>query len=210
MYSQTTNDAGLWCTLNIDKKINKKFGVFLTEEYRVKENFTRNNLFYTDLGAYVKPYPFLKISLSYRSIEKFLLDNSISFRHRGTLDITLRHKVGALRVSYRQRIQAEFRNVYSSPTGNIPEWFSRNKLEVKLDLNKPVRPYIATEFRYQINNPRSVETNGIWHRSRYFAGLDYNRNDTYGFGLFYMIQREFNVSAPQNLYIVGLEFNISL
>ena len=124
-FAQTTNDAGLWCTFNVDKSLNKKFGVFLTEEYRVRENFTANNLFYTDLGVFYKPADFLKISLAYRCIEKFQLDNTISFRHRGMLDITLKKKFGQFACSYRQRIQAEVRNVYSSESGNIPEWYSR-------------------------------------------------------------------------------------
>lgn len=210
LFSQTSNDAGLWCTLNVTKKINKKIGAFITEDYRLKENFTRQNLFYTDLGLYVKPYSFLKISVSYRTIEKFLENNLISFRHRGTVDITLKHNVGWFGLSYRQRVQSEFRNINSSPLGRIPEWFARSKFGIKYDLNKPITPYIAAEFRYQLVNPRSSEVNGLWHRNRYIAGLDYKRNDRYSFGLFYMIQKEFNISAPQNLYILGLEFNISL
>lgn len=208
--AQTTNDAGLWATFNIDKKLNKKFGVFVTEEYRARENFTRNNLFYTDLGVYVKPFDFLKVSFAYRCIEKFQLDNSVSFRHRGMLDISVKKKFGAFGVSYRQRIQAEVRNVYSSDIGAIPEWYSRNKFEIKYDLNKPITPYVAAEFRYQINNPRSVESNKTWHRDRYFVGLDYKRNDKSTFGLYYLIQREYNVSAPQNLYIIGIEYGLTL
>lgn len=210
LFSQISNDAGLWCTLNVTKKINKRIGIFITEDYRIKENFTRNNLFFTELGIYVKPYSFLKISGSYRIIEKFVEDNSISFRHRGTVDITLKDKVRRFGFLYRQRVQSEFRNINSSPLGRIPEWFARSKFGIKYDLNKPITPYIAAEFRYQLFNPRSSEVNGLWHRNRYIVGLDYKRNDRYSFGLFYMIQKEFNISSPQNLYILGLEFNISL
>lgn len=207
--SQVTNDAGLWTTLNIEKSFNKKFGVFLTEEYRMRENFSQINLFYTDLGVMVKPADFLKISLSYRCIEKFTEDNVISFRHRGMLDITLKKKFGSLAMSYRQRIQAEVRNVYSSEIGNLPEWYSRNKFQIKYDIDKPVTPYVACELRYQIHNPRLVEGDGVWSRSRYFVGLDYKKNDRTTFGAFYMLQREWNLSEPQNLYILGLECTLS-
>lgn len=208
-FAQATNDAGLWCTFNVDKSLNKKFGVFLTEEYRVRENFSANNLFYTDLGVFYKPADFLKISLAYRCIEKFQLDNTISFRHRGMLDITLKKKFGQFAFSFRERIQAEVRNVYSSESGNIPEWYSRNKFQLKYDLGKPVTPYIAAEFRYQINNPRMSDSQHLWHRNRYFVGLDYKKSDRNSFGVYYMIQQEFNVSAPQNLYILGLEYSLS-
>lgn len=208
--AQTTNDAGLWCTFNLEKKLGDKFSVFLTEEYRVRENFTRNNLFYTDLGFSYKPADFIKVSLSYRTIQKFLEDNSISFRNRGMLDILLKKKVGNFGLSFRQRFQSEYRNVYSSELGAIPEWYARSKFTIKYDLNKPVTPYIGTEFRYQINNPRSVEVNGLWHRARFFAGFDYKINDKHTLGSYYLIQREWNVSSPQNLYIIGLEYSISL
>ncbi len=208
-FAQATNDAGLWTTLNVEKNFNKKFGVFLTEEYRMRENFSAINLFYTDLGIMFKPTDFLKISLAYRCIEKFQEENTVSFRHRAMLDISVKKKFGTIAFSYRQRIQAEVRNVYSSEIGNLPEWYSRNKFQLKYDLDKPVTPYIACELRYQINNPRMVESNGLWSRARYFVGLDYKRNDRTTFGAFYMVQREWNVSAPQNLYILGLECTLT-
>ena len=64
-FAQATNDAGLWCTFNVDKSLNKKLGVFLTEEYRMRENFSATNLFYTDLGVSYKPADFLKISVTF-------------------------------------------------------------------------------------------------------------------------------------------------
>lgn len=209
-FAQATNDAGLWCTFNLEKNVNQKFGLFLTEEYRVRENFSQTNLFYTDLGFFYKPADFIKIALSYRCVEKFTEDNVISFRHRGMLDISLKKKFGNFALSYRQRIQAEVRNVYSSEIGNIPEWYSRSKFQIKYDFDKPVTPYIATELRYQINNPREIESNKLWSRARYFVGLDYKKNDRNTFGVFYMIQQEWNVSAPENLYILGLEYTLTL
>lgn len=209
-FSQPTNDAGLWTTFNVEKKINKKFAVFLTEEYRVRENFTQTNLFYTELGAEVRPLNFLKVSLAYRMIEKYLEDKTFSYRHRLMLNITLKQKFGNFVLSYRQRLQSEVRNVYSSDIGSIPEWYSRNKFELKYDLGKPITPYIATELRYQINNPRSVQSNNLWHRTRYIVGVNYKKSDKHTFGLYYLLQREFNVSSPQNLYIIGLEYSLSL
>ncbi len=209
-FSQPVNDAGMWTTFNVDKKIKNDVSIFLTEEYRLKENFTQTNLFYSELGLEIRPLNFLKVSLAYRMIEKNLIDNTFSFRHRMMLNITFKKKLKKISLSYRQRIQAEERNIYSSANGRMPEWYSRNKFELKYDLNKPVTPYIAAEFRYQINDPRNTESNGLWHRSRYIIGIDYKRNDKNTFGLYYLIQNEYNVSSPENLYIVGLEYSLSL
>lgn len=207
LIAQATNDAGLWCTFNLDKKISSNLKVFLTEEYRLRENFTMNNLFYTDIGVSYKPYDFLKVSLAYRNIQKFQVDNSISIRHRAMIDILFKKKIGDFDCSYRQRVQAEVRDVNSSEIGAIPEWYSRSKFQIKYDLDKSITPYIATEFRYQISNPRALESNNIWSRNRYFVGVDYKKNNQNTFGLYYMIQQEYDVTAPNNLYIIGLEYS---
>ena len=209
-FSQATSDAGLWATFNLEKKLKRNFSVFVTEEFRLRENFTRLNLFYTDLGISVRPAKFLKVSLSYRMIDKFLIDNTFSYRHRLMLDILLKEKFGPIALSYRYRLQSEVRNVYSSEDGNSPEWYSRSKFELRYDLDKPITPYIAAEFRYQINDPRNVESDDLLHRQRYIVGLNYKRDDRNTFGLYYLIQNEFNVSSPESIYIVGLEYTISL
>lgn len=210
MFAQATDDAGLWTTFNLDKKLHDKFSLFLTEEFRLRENFSRVNLFYTDFGAEVRPTKFLKVALSYRLIEKNLIDDNFSFRHRIMLDITLKKKAGKFTLSYRNRTQREVRDVNSSESGYLPEWYSRNKFTVKYELNKHLNPYVAAEFRYQISDPRALESDGLWHRNRYSAGLDYKKSDKHTFGVYYLIQQEYNVSSPQNLYILGLEYSLSL
>lgn len=209
-FSQLTEDAGLWTTFNLEKKLNDKFSVFLTEEFRLRENFSMVNLFYTDLGVEVRPVKILKVAFSYRLIEKQLWDETYSLRHRFMLDVTLKKKFGDFALAYRHRLQNEYRDIYSSSTGIVPEWYSRSKFTIKYDFGKPIVPYVASEMRYQIRNPRAVESDASWHRIRYFAGLDYKPNDKHTFGLYYMIQNEFNVSAPQYQYIIGLEYSLSL
>lgn len=206
--TKASSDAGLWTTVNFEKKLNDKFSILLTEEFRLRENFSRVNLFYTDIGLEVRPAKFLKVALSYRNIQKNLLDNTYSFRHRFQLDITLRRKVGNVSLAYRQRLQREVRNINTSEDGRLPEWYSRNKFTIKYDFDKPVTPYIAAEFRYQINNPRMMESNKTWHRQRYILGMDYKINDASTFGLFGLFQDEFNVKTPQRIYILGLEYSI--
>lgn len=207
--TKPSQDAGLWTTINVEKKFNEKFSLFLTEEFRLRENFTRVNLFYTDIGAEVRPAKFLKLALSYRNIQKNLIDGTYGFRHRIMLDITLKKKFGNFALSYRQRLQREVRSPYTSEDGMLPEWYSRNKFTVKYDMDKPLTPYIAAELRYQLVNHRMVESDGTWHRIRYILGADYKVNDRSTFGLYGLMQNEFNVKSPQSIYILGLEYSYS-
>lgn len=208
--SQTVNDAGLWTTFNLEKKLKHNFSIFVTEEFRMRENITRLNLFYTDLGVAIQPVKILKVSLAYRSIQKYDWDNVFSYRHRLMLDIVVKKKMKKIVLSYRQRLQAEVRDIYISEDGKVPEWYSRNKFEIKLDLDKKITPYVSTEFRFQISNPRQVEVDHLWHRNRYAFGFDYQKNKRDKFGLYYLIQNEYNVSSPQNQYIIGIEYGITL
>jgi hypothetical protein len=210
LFSQVVNDAGLWATFNLNKQLNNKFSLFITEEFRLRENFSRVNLFYTDMGFEYRPAKFLRIAPSYRIIQKGQLDGSYSYRHRISLDIVLRKKFDMIILSYRHRLQREVRDIRSSEDGFLPEWYSRSKVTMKFDLGKKISPYISAEYRYQIRNPRMVENDGLWHRQRYIAGFDYEVNKKNILGLYYLIQREFNVSSPQGLYIIGLEYTIAL
>jgi hypothetical protein len=212
VFAQATKpeqDAGLWATLNVEKKFKEKYSVFYTQEFRLRENFSRVNLFYSEIGLEARPAKFLKVALSYRNIQKNQPDGSYNFRHRFQLDITLKKKFGNFELAYRQRLQRELRDVYSSDKGMLPEWYSRNKFTLKYDFDKPIQPYIAVELRYQISDPRRMDSDGTWHRIRYIGGFDYKVNDKNKLGLYYLVQNEFNVVTPQSIYIVGVEYSYS-
>ena len=204
------DDAGMWNTINVEKKLKNNFSVFITEEFRLKENFSQINLFYTNVGVGYRPYNFLKVEFIYRSTEKKLITDFYSIRHRLMLDITLKKKYGDFSLSYRHRLQAEVRNVNSSDNGRIPERYSRNKFEVKYDMHKKYTPYASCELRYQIDDVRNIESDDTWHRARYVLGMEYELDKKNIFGIYYLIQHEWNVSVPENLYIIGLEYSLTL
>ena len=203
-------DAGSWNTFNLEKGIKGKFSALFTQECRLKENFSTLNLFYTNLGIEYKSNKYFKAALVYRWIDKFQDDNTFSYRNRLMLDLTLKNKFGKFTLGYRQRLQAEKRNIFTSEKGYLTEWYSRNKFSVKYDLNKPYTPFAAIELRYQIHDFRRMESEHTWHRNRYSFGIEYKFNDKNTFGAYYLIQREWNVNNPNNLYIVGLEYTLSL
>ena len=208
--AQDYPDAGSWNTFNVEKKINSGFTALFTEECRIKENFSRINLFYTNLGIEYKAIKNFKAALVYRWIDKYQEENVFSYRHRLMLDLTYRKKIGNFISSYRQRLQIEERDIYSSDKGKNPEWYSRNKFGVKYDMDKRCIPFASVEFRYQFHDPRKKESDRTWHRDRYAFGAEYKINGKNTFSAYYLIQREYNVLSPQNLYIVGLEYTLSL
>jgi len=148
--------------------------------------------------------------LIYRWIDKFQDDNTFSYRHRLMFDLTFKSKLGKFNFSYRNRTQVELRDIYSSDNGSIPEWYSRNKIEVKYDMGKRCVPFASAEFRYQICDYRNVESDNTWHRVRSVLGAEYKINAKNTFAAYYLIQREYHVVSPQDQYIVGLEYTLTI
>lgn len=210
VFSQAVKDAGLWLGVNVEKKLSKRLELSFTEQYRLNENLTQTNLFFTDIGIAVKPFGFMKVAVSYRAIQKYQLDETYSFRHRLMMDITFRKKIGRWIPSFRQRIQTQVRNVYSSETGKLPEWAVRERFELKYDLDRPFTPYASVEWRFQLKDPRNMDLNGTWNRVRYTVGANYKINENNSVSLYYIIQCGFNIPEPQNVYITGLSYTLSL
>ena len=90
--SQIEKDAGLWATFTLQKKITKKISIAVDQETRLRENFQRINLFYTNIGVDYKLNKHIKISPSYRFIQKVKIDMRVSYRHRLSSDLTYKKK----------------------------------------------------------------------------------------------------------------------
>lgn len=203
-------DAGMWNTLSFDYGLSKHWSIIGAEEVRIKENYSRLNLLYTNIGLEYVMNKYFKTSLVYRNIEKYNNDNTFIIRHRLMWDATLKYRFNRVGFAYRHRLQKEYRALLSSETGSLPEWYSRNKFSVEYQVNKQWDSYAAIELRYQIHDPRNVESEHTWHRARYQFGVDYRLNKFSKVGAYYLIQRVWNVPNRENLFITGLEYSISL
>jgi hypothetical protein len=209
-HAQDNTNYGMWNTFSIEKELSKKASLFLDEELRLKDSYSRLNLLYTNLGVSYKPLKGLKVSLIYRCIEKYKKSDEFSFRHRLMLDVGYKYRLSNWTFAYRSRFQSEVRDYLSDDDGKTPEWFWRNKVEVKYTFLKKYSPYLGTELRYQIKDPRNPAYDEGWHRIRMFGGLDYSINANNSIGIYYLVQQEFNVESSQQLQILGLQYSLTL
>ena len=200
-------DAGMWNTISLKHKFNKKVALLITEEFRLKENYSQVNLTYTEVGVEYMFNKSIKTSLVYRNIQKFQYDNPLSFRNRVQWDIGLKKGFGKFGINYRHRLQCEVKDYFTSENGHYKEWFSRHKIGVKYDISEKWKADISGEYRIQINDPRSPEYNGGFHRQRYQIGLTYKINNKQDFGLYYLYQNEFTIQNLTDIYILGLEYS---
>jgi hypothetical protein len=208
--SEIYHDAGMWNTININYRINKKYTALFTQELRLSENYSRLNLLYNNIGMQYTLNKKLKTNLVYRNIQKNIETNTISFRHRIMWDISFKQDINKFYLGYRHRLQAEVRDVRTSEIGRYPEIFSRNKFEIGYNINKDWTTWTGAEFRYQFTNVRDVIDDADWHRVRWMAGIDYQQNKIIKWSVYIVHQREFRTVTPTFLYITGLECNVNL
>lgn len=211
-YSQVEQDAGLWTTFTIQKRITKKISIVVDQEFRLRENFQRINLFYTNAGIDYKINKNIKLSPSYRAIQKMRLDNTVSHRHRLSMDATIKKKFNKITLAERVRYQIEVQDFLTSRKGHLPEQFLRFKTDLKYDLGSKITPFVSCELRYQIRSWRGNDMyyNNRFHRIRNIVGADYEINNKHNITLYYLIQNEFNVPDIENIYIIGLAYTLSL
>lgn len=205
-----TSDFGMWNTFSLNKEITKKFSVGIDQELRLRDNLTTLHLLYTNFGASYKLSDNFKVSVVYRFIDRHKEDLTWGFRHRIYTDLTFKVKPGKFSIGYRARLQAEWRALgYSGEFGNIAEIFLRHQVKIEYKVSDDFEPYIGTEVRWQLQNPRIPYHESI-DRGRYFAGVNYKINKHNTVGTYFLMQKEVNVINRQSLYIWGVEYTINL
>lgn len=204
--SAQVNDAGLWLSLNAEKKITPDMSASLSQEFRLNENMAELGTFHTDAGITYKLNKIIRVSFNYRFTNKRNLDDSYSKRHRYYFDITARKKIKPLVLSFRTRFQSQFADMYCSPEGKIPEYYSRNKLLLKFDLDKKCMPYLYTEFYSPLFSGEGFYIDNV----RYCAGIEYQFNRENGMDVYYMLQQEYNVNDPRRDFVIGVGYFLSL
>ena len=201
-------DAWLWTTLSVDKKLSHHWGVGLDEELRLFDNMSRINLLFTNVEVSYKINSF-KFSLVYRFVNKHQDDRPYSKRHRLYFDAAYKYNKKKFSIMYRLRFQGQVRDYYSSKEGKYIESYSRSKFDFTYDLNK-YSPFIAAEFRYQLNNPGFHEADNLWDRMRYYVGCTYSFNRTHSVQVYYMFQHDFNNNRLENDYTLGIQYSLNL
>lgn len=196
------NDAGQWTTLTLERKFTQSYAMYLTQELRFNQNISELGVFFTELGAEYKINNLIKISAAYRFVNSRRLDGTYNGHSRYYTDITIKKKFKPVILIYRLRYQSQLLNFVEQSQKTIPTTNIRNKFIVKLDLHKSYTPYIAAELFYQLNDNIRKE----FDRVRYYVGFDYEINKKNEVGLYYLLQKEFNVVNPNSDYVIGLTY----
>jgi hypothetical protein len=206
-FSQSAKDFGVWTKAGLEYKLNDKLNLSFSEGLRMRENTTRLNSLYSELGLEYKIVKGIKTSLSYRSMQRLEKENYFSYRHRFAWDVNCKYTNGRFTLGYRHRLQTGVRKYYTSKLGKIPAWNYRHRFQVKYEYNKRIEPFISAEVNFQLYDARQMMFNNAANRLRYQLGTDIKLNAKSSISIYYMIQDEFNTEKETDQYILGIEYS---
>lgn len=198
------NDAGLWTSIAIEKKITKKINIVASQEFRFNENVSELGTIFTELGPEFRIYKGFNAGISYRFIQKRSLDNSYNIRHRINTDLSYRFKIKDFTISLRERYQVQYGENYFAGEGEVAKTTLRSKLTVKYRINKKLD---ASAFG-EIFNPLYTGVSDITDL-RVGVGLEYQIIKPLGVKVFYLINNELNVANPTTDYVSGIGLTYS-
>lgn len=145
-------------SVEVDKRIVRGLHIGLSEEFRLKDNLTSVDRFYTTLGISYKFCPYFKAGISYTLMNLHKFDSDADrwgwdLRHRTSLDLIGSYRLGNVKFNLRERFQLTHRtgemNVYQNPRN---AFVLRSRLKVSYDFaNRPVEPYFSVELRNTLN-----------------------------------------------------------
>lgn len=201
LFSQV-NDAGLWLSVNVEKKITPVFSAFFTEEVRMNENISEIGTVFSDLGLYYKIGKRFKLSASYRFSQKRRLDDSYDSRHGYYFDFGYKEKIKPVAVLVRLRYQSQYTDILSSEKGDVPKSHAVLKITLKYENAGRFTPYVYAEPYFRINNTLYSPFDQL----RICGGVEYALNRMHAIDVHYLFNKEYNVKHPETDFVIGLGY----
>lgn len=223
--STTVRDFELWTGVTVKKSfLDNKLDLALTEEFRFHDNAGSINNYFTEFETSYKFYKGFDISAGLRYIKN---NRKAGYETLGRFytDLTYKHKIDRLSLSYRFRYQRQGQIGDSKVADEFP--YSKYRLRFKAEYNIKkwkLDPYFTTEVFYtttqnQINYISTItepvnRVNGF-EKVRFTIGTDYKINKFMEAGAFYRIEQEMSgfplfYNTPATYYIAGLHLTFKL
>lgn len=164
LFAQDADNA-LWTTVDIKKKFKNGFSLSLSEEYKMRENFSNTDKFETTIDLSWKPLSFLKGGVGYSRIDYNHPSNNNNpaeyweLRHRYIGYLTGSYKLGRFELSLREKFQHTNRvGVVPDADKSNPTNVLRSKFGVDYNIRKsPWKPFVSVEVYYAFNEPDGVQ-----------------------------------------------------
>lgn len=202
-------DWASWSSIGIDYKLNKKWTFGLEEQFRLKEDFSAVDEYFTQLSAEYKLFKGFKLGAAIRYIREN--DNQGNVQgyenhFRFQFDAKYKHEINNLEIGYRLRYQNKNELGVSYDEGDYTKTNIRFKTSLKYNFsNWKLDPKFSAEI---FNKFQEDEENGF-SKYRLTLGTDYKIKNFGELGIFYRYEKELNEDYPDVNNIIGVKYTYS-
>ena len=223
---KTVRDFELWTGATVKKSfLEKQLTLGLTQEFRLDDNSTRLDAFFTELEAKYKLENGLSVGGAFRFIRNKKNSGDIN-EGRFNLDLGYKYKFDRLSLSSRLRYQNKNQLGITRDEGDYAVSKFRLRLKAEYNIkNWKLDPYVSAELFYaQTKNQivyiddvviEPIENVNGFEKMRYTIGTNYKINKLISVGGFYRIEQEFKsyplfYNTPATYYIGGVNVTFKL
>ena len=200
-----TNDFGIWSSLKLSTKLNKKQSLFFENGARSNNNSSIIKNLYLQTDYSYKLSKYVKLSSSYRISRRNKYDSRPKTEHRGDLNLKITKKISnKFSISDRGRGQMKFKSYHSSEYGKLPIAYFRNKMSVDYKFSKKIKSYISME----VFIPTSSNELNFIDKERYYIGSKIKVTKQNEMKIYCLLEK--NKFYPQNNCIIGVEYEIEI
>ena len=195
-------DAGLWLSVNVEKKVTPLFSALFSEELRMDENISEAGTIFSDIGLQYKAGKHLKFAAMYRYSKKRLPDDSYDTKWSQYIDIAYKQDIKSFALNLRMRYQLKNSELLSSSEGSSAANLLIPKLTIKFDTGKSYKPYVFAEPYYNLSAPSEK----VLEQLRFCAGVEYTFNRMHALDLHYIIQNKYTSNQPSADFVIGIDY----
>ena len=173
-------DKGLWTSVEVKKKLNKRLSVSFEEEYRELNQLGYTDQFKTSVGLSWKFKKYLKAEAGYTLTNKYDPTDLEQWKtkHRLTAALIYSFKVNRFDVSLQEKVQTNYRfGLLADEFKSNPAHYLRSKAKIAYNIKGyPINPYVFSEAFLSLNEPDGPSVPGSMQKFtalRLGSGVEY-------------------------------------
>lgn len=208
--AQNENDLESWTSIGLKYKINKKWGLELQEQFRLKENISVTDQYFTQLDGSYK----LNKNISFGAGLRYIKSNDNTGKIQGYekhfryhFDVVLKHKINSFTLKHRLRYQNKNELNVSEADGD----YAKKNLRFKSSISYNFKDWkLDPKFSAEIFNRSEEGGDSGFSKYRLTLGTSYKMKSAGEIGLYYRMEKELNESFPKTTNIIGLKYIYTL
>ena len=204
------SDRGLWTSLDVEKKLSKKWELGAGAEYRWKDNISATDQIRGSLDISRKMGKYVKLGAGYVLIaDKKVKRDIFEYRNRFFMQATGSYKYARFTASWRTRMQLTLMET-DAPRGDIFEddykWVWRNRFGLKYDIKGlPLTPYANIELFHHFFSGSDPG----YFKNRFSIGAEYKINKRHSLEVGYKLDTEIDVKKKYKNNVVKIGYMYS-